>query len=65
MTTFHSQQPHPHPHDDDDADHGHDDVWGASEEEDPPDPLSDAIFHHKPGGLIPQRQSFLGNENTL
>ena len=43
----------------------HDDVCGASEEEDPPDPLSDAIFHPKPGGLIPPRQSFLENENTL
>ena len=43
----------------------HDDVCGASEEEDPPDPLSDAIFHPKPGGLIPPRQSFLENENTF
>ena len=30
-------------------------VCGASEEEDPLDPLSDAIFHPKPGGLIPPR----------
>ena len=41
-------------------------MWrGASEEEDPADPLSDAIFHPKPGGLILQRHSFLGNKNTF
>ena len=27
-------------------------MWEASEEEDPLDPLSDAIFHPKPRGLI-------------
>ena len=61
----HSQQPHSHPHNDDHRQGSHHDVCGASEEEDPPDPLSDAIFHPKPGGLIPPRQSFLGNENTF
>ena len=40
-------------------------MWEASEEEDPLDPLSDAIFHPKPRGLILLCRRFLQVETLF